>query len=210
MTRAGRSIRGRVRVLAVLAAVLAVSPVAACGSGDAGGAGPAGHGPSVASEPGPPGSEDPSATASGSDGVEPASGPWVGWPQVRIRAPEGWRTKRQFAVKTAQRPDGPDLLMVAATPAIDGLEPTRATLRRLAREVLRLDYYDGEPDVELDASMAGRPAYRITGSTPLGDGISYGTVHDDHIIDVTFQLHRTPEGERDELVESVLATLEYR
>ena len=62
--------------------------------------------------------------------------------------------------------------------------------------------------VQPPTTMAGLPAFHVAGRVAGDDSEEFGLIHDGEIVSVEFVFLRGPEAGRQELIESVLATVE--
>jgi hypothetical protein len=160
------------------------------------------------SESGDP-SESTADGASPAPAVEPATGPRLETPHARARAPEGWGRRQTAFGVDSQMPGGSDAVTLSEGPAPPGAEPTRGALRAAAKGQLQLGL-TRNPSLDLDAKLAGRPAFKLTGHDRHGRKVQWTTIYEDSLVTISFLLQDTPKAEREELVESVLSTFEYR
>lgn len=198
-------------LLPAAAAVTILALGAAC-SGDPG-VEPApdpSSGGATSSTAGSPGATDP--TGSVEPTVAPATGPRLSMPHARLRIPAGWYVGDQLVTshKDGQDPDSTSLLSLGETPAL-GSTADLTELRRNALDVARRVYPmtpEQRPDVEVD----GVEMYHLEGRVqPLNWESEFGAIVDDHVVVLRFHLSpRTPLTERRQLVDSVLATFEWR
>jgi hypothetical protein len=167
----------------------------------------------------PASSESPSATDSPTESteptepteppatVEPATGPPLTVKDVSLRMPEGWHLDNDDAsfLVVGAADDRTAIVNLGSFPSLD----PNASLGRLARSTLRTGGYSNGK-VLPEATMAGRPAFHVTGDV-VGDWTEeFGLIHDGEIVSVEFVFRRGPKAGRQELIDSVLATVELR
>lgn len=161
----------------------------------------------------PPASESPSATDSTTEPtddpatVEPASGPPLTVKGVSLRMPEGWHLDNDEAsfLVVGAADDRTAIVNLGSFPSLD----PDVSLRRLAQSTLRTGSYSNGTILP-EATMAGQPAFHVTGDV-VGDWTEeFGLIHDGEIVSVEFVFLRGPKTGRQELIESVLATVELR
>jgi len=187
----------RVRRTTVTLLCCAVLPLTGCGD-DEPGADPSAVAPTT-STASPSASEEPRT-----DGVPPASGITIEGDQYRVRIPKGWKADEELlGVVFTYNPDNTDVIAVTS---VDG---AAASLDEAARIAVKGSGVAGTRRVD-DTTLGGLPAYHLT-ATPVGEkvyeelGLSVG----DQLVSIAFDI-RAPEGEREALMSSVLATFEWK
>ena len=162
----------------------------------------------------PPASESPSATDSSTEPteptddpatVEPATGPPLTLKGVSLRMPEGWHLDNDDAsfLVVGAADDRTAIVNLGSFPSLD----PNVSLMRLARSTLRTGSYSNGKILP-EATMGGRPAFHVTGDV-VGDWTEeFGLLHEGEIVSVEFVFLRGPKTGRQELIESVLATVE--
>ena len=162
----------------------------------------------------PPTSESPSATDSTTEPteptddpatVEPAAGPPLTLKGVSLRMPQGWHLDNDDAsfLVVGAADDRTAIVNLGSFPSLD----PNVSLMRLARSTLRTGGYSNGKILP-EATMAGRPAFHVTGDV-VGDWTEeFGLLHEGEIVSVEFVFFRGPKTGRQELIESVLATVE--
>ncbi|ABL80758.1 MULTISPECIES: hypothetical protein [unclassified Nocardioides] len=204
------------------AAVVAVLTLGtACSGGDPSGAAPPDPSPggassSAAGSPGATGPADPTdgpdSTASAAPTVAPATGPQLSMPHARLRIPKGWFVGDQLVTtqKDGQDPGSTSLLSLGETPAFG----STAGPTELGRNSLKVSrrIYPMTPKQLPNAVLDGVEMYHLEGrAQPLNWQSEYGVIIDDRIIVLRFQLYaRIPPAERQRIVDSVLATFEWK
>ncbi len=156
--------------------------------------------PSEPTEPtGPTGPTDDPAT------VEPATGPPLTVKGVSLRMPEGWHLDNDDAsfMVVGAADDRTAIINLGSFPSLD----PDVSLRRLARSTLRTGGYSNGK-VLPEATMAGRPAFHVTGDVAGDWTEEFGLIHEGEIVSVEFVFRRGPKAGRQELIDSVLATVE--
>lgn len=196
------------------AAVTVLVLGAACSDGPGGESSPGpSSGGATSSAAGSPGGTDPTGpTGSPEPTVAPATGPRLSMPHARLRIPAGWYVGDQLVAshQDGQDPGSTSVLSLGETPAL-GSTADLTELRRNALNVARRVYPmtpRPRPDVEVD----GVEMYHLEGRVqPLNWESEFGVIVDDHIIVLRFHLSpRIPLAQRHQLVDSVLATFEWR
>lgn len=193
---------GRCRTALVGAALLSLL-LAGCG----GEASSSGNDPSAA----PGGSDDATSSTSPSPTVAPATGGVVDTTFFSAHVPKGWPVAElvpDFST-VADDPDGNSAVAfgIAKTYGYD------FKLAQLARNTLTSSSWTNKDlDVDLHSSLAGEPAYRLSGPLSGGDHVvAYGVDHEDRHITVIFELYPPlSQRQRSQLVDSVLATWQWK
>lgn len=137
--------------------------------------------------------------------VAPATGPTLKVKAVSLRMPEGWAVDNDDAsfLVVGAADDGTALINLSSFPALN----PDASLDRLARSTVKTGGYP--PDSVLPpTTMAGQPAFHVAGEVGGDYSEEFGLIHDGEIVSVEFVLWRGPKTGWDEMVESVLATVE--
>ena len=191
---------GRCRTALVGAALLSLL-LAGCG----GEASSSGNHPSAA-----PGAA--TSSASSSPTVAPATGGVVDTSFFSAHAPKGWPVDEMV----------PDFFTVAGDPdggsaVAFGIAKTYNndfTLAQLSRQAIgtHSNWISKDLDVDLHSSLAGEPAYRLSG--PLSGGghvVAYGVDYQDRHVTVFFELYAPlSRRQRSQVVDSVLATWQWK
>ncbi|WP_156887135.1 hypothetical protein [Nocardioides sp. CF8] len=141
--------------------------------------------------------------------VDPATGPRLAVRGLSVNAPAGWRATRPYAVMASAVPPGATetIASVYRFPnsglfTVDELGDSYRSQGRAKFKLKRLE------DVELD----GQTSFHVAGKANPGEYFeTFGSiVNDDHLL-IFFEFH---DGEdkatRDEIIASVLATVDYR
>ena len=187
----------------VVAMALAASLMLAGCSDDAKGDGPSAS-PSSSSASASPTTE-PSPTAEPS--VTPASGPRLALEDVEIRLPEGWSVDNDDAsflvVGTADDRSG--IINLSSFPALN----PDVSIARLGQITADKGGFPRD-SVQPETTMAGLPAYHVAGPVAGDDSEQFGVLHDGDIVTVEFVFRRGPKDGRQELIDSVLATVQFR
>jgi hypothetical protein len=137
--------------------------------------------------------------------VEPATGPPLKVKGVSLRLPEGWHVDNTDAsfLHVGAADDRSGVINLGSFPALD----PDVSLNRLARSTIRTGGY--EPgEILPETTVAGRPAFHVAGPVAGDPSEEFGLVHDGEIVSVEFVFFRGPAAGRQELIESVLATVE--
>lgn len=138
------------------------------------------------------------------DGVTPASGITIDGDQYRVTIPKGWKADKELlGVVFTYDPDNTDVIAVTS---VDGA-PT--SLDEAARIAVKGSGVAGTRRVE-DTTLGGLPAYHLT-ATPVGEKVyeEFGLSVGDQLVSIAFDI-RAPDGERQALMDSVLATFEWK
>ncbi|WP_198016941.1 hypothetical protein [Nocardioides sp. CF8] len=189
-----------------LASLMCVAGLAACGGDDDAGADPAD--PSTTSTESTEASTQ-SASESPSPSVAPATGPRIAVRGVRANAPEGWVATPAYAVMSGAAPRDAigTTVYVFRFPnsgqlTLDGLGEESRRSGGWKFPLKRLD------DLELD----GQPAFHVAGKSNPGEHVErFGAILNDDRLTVTFEfLNGEDKATRDEIIASVLATVDYR
>lgn len=154
------------------------------------------------------GSAPTSPAASNTFGVEPASGPVIETDAFRLNVPAGWEVAEQVSsfVSLATRQDGVGELSLGYLEAADG-----STLGREEATVRKLWIHEG-PQVLPHRTVAGVEMYHLAGAASGGLWIdTLGAPHAGLSVDLTFRHPVSmPKRQRDALVDSVLASIEWK
>jgi hypothetical protein len=164
---------------------------------------PASESPSAADSPTEP--TEPTAPTDDPATVEPATGPPLTVKGVSLRMPEGWHLDNDEAsfMVVGAADDRTAIVNLGSFPSLD----PDVSLGRLARSTLRTGGYSNGK-VLPEATMGGRPAFHVTGDV-VGDWTEeFGLIHEGEIVSVEFVFRRGPKTGRQELIDSVLATVE--
>lgn len=182
------------RVRVAVAAGSAVLLLGGCQDGAASGR------PTVGSSP------TTSSPTSATPSVEPATGPVVEERQFTVRVPRGYVVEdKVFTLTSTRDRSSSDGIYVAAQDA-PGLE----NLSQAVRVVLRSVSVRPKPERVDDVVIGGEPAYHLTGRSGAGNRYhSYGLVRGGQLLQVIFELDG-PDARADGIVDSVLATWEWR
>ena len=165
------------------------------------------------SDAGGAGSEEQSATQTPTEpastpAVAPATGPVIAVRGLRANAPEGWEAKRPYAVMSAAVPMGAigTAVYVYRFPnsglSFDVLVESSRKQSGWKFKLKRLD------DVELD----GQLAFHLAGKVNPGEHIEeFGAIVNEDRLSVNFEfVNGEDKSYRDEVIASVLATVDYR
>lgn len=137
--------------------------------------------------------------------VAPATGPELSVKDVSIRLPEGWavdNTDASFLVVGAAN-DDTGVINLSSFPSLD----PDASIDVLARSTVKTGGYPRDA-VQPPTTMAGQPAFHVAGEVVGDYSEEFGLIHDGEIVSVEFVFFRGPEEGRQELIDSVLATVE--
>ena len=191
---------------AALVAVVLTLVLAACGADSDGATGTGSEAPDTSESSSP--SETPSETPTETEStpvVAPASGPTIKVKGIRVNAPKGWLASMSVAAGQSAYPRG-----VIGTLVGLHLFPNSElfTVEELAVEELgsigarrkRLD----------DLTIDGYQVYHLQGSPEPGVEVErFGTIVNDGRVAIEFRFaNRESRAQRDEIIQSVLATLQ--
>lgn len=189
------------------AAALCVALLTGCADDDPEAADPSDP-TSDASSTSPP--TPPAGSASPTDGaptVVPATGPRLSLDDVEIRLPEQWSVEHDLVgfERAATADDRTAAVFLSSFPALDP-DMTVAQLARTTEEE------DGYPpgSVQAETSLADRPAFHVAGRVAGTYTEEFGVMHDGNIVAVEFVLRHGPDAGLQELIDSVLATVQLR
>lgn len=198
----------RVVVTVVAAAVLGLT---GCGPDESSSAGTGGQSPTgdggestapsaePSSEPSEEASEDPFA------GVVPASGDELVLDSVHARAPKGWDVRKLTSQHVSA---AKDLWFLA----LRQYGPVRSmTLDEEAKQAQRPGVTHGRLARDPDVTVAGQQWFRVSGRSTSDEWVlELGTQHDDSFVRLGFEFPpQVGEAKREELMSSVLATVEW-
>lgn len=189
---------------AVVATTLCLA-LAGCGDDDPEGSEP--REPSSSSgETGSPAPTDASPTDE-EETVPPATGPELAMEAVSLRMPEGWRVDNDDSdiVVVGLADDLTSAIYLSSFPALD----PSVSIAQLARSTQKEGGYP-PGSILPETTLAGQPAFHLAG--PVGGDYSeeLGVLHDGAIISVEFVHRDGPRKGWEELLASVLATVELR
>ena len=148
-----------------------------------------------------------SASASEATGVEPADGPLVESAHASFRVPGGFDVGQEMAgtIPANERGPGRSAITLGEVPAF-GTTDLRTAAAVVARNVAQ----DRPPRRLADSTLDGTPAFHLEGRLDETTWFAaYGAIHDDTVVYVRFDLD-TPAGESRQVVESVLATWQWK
>jgi hypothetical protein len=130
-------------------------------------------------------------------------------PHVSLRAPQGWPAQsRTEYVRLAHDPDNPlQSVFLGDTPRLQEVD-----LHSLGQAAIEGAGWVRKPRIDADATLGGRPAYHLSGPIHEVSTIeAWGGYYEDRVISVLITLDRdTPKAEARALIESVMATFEWR
>ncbi|MFC4785547.1 hypothetical protein ACT8ZV_13790 [Nocardioides sp. MAHUQ-72] len=194
--RAGATRAGSASIALALAALL----LTGCTGSQDSAAGESGRPPSSAT--GSPQSGPPTPS------VPPASGKAVDTSYFTAHVPRGFTvdvTAEDFSIYTYD-PGGRTEISFGITPTY-GKQPT---LDQLAHSTLRHGLWERDPRIADETTLAGEPAYHLTGPVGLGRHTeTYGAAYRDRHIDVTID-SVLPVPELRRLADSVLASWQWK
>jgi hypothetical protein len=155
----------------------------------------------------PTSSGDPSDSPSPSESVAPASGKTVDMKVFDTHVPAGWQVQvsaRNFSVTAYDLKSGDQIAF-----SVVSLAGNDFTLSHLAHQALRLGPWTKTPTIEPETTLAGEPAYHLTGAVGAGGrGESLGAAYKGNDVRVVFQISG-PQTKLDRVRESVLASWQW-
>lgn len=196
----------------VLAAVLLVT-VSACSDDAPPDPEPSSDGSSGSQEPTSPGATTSSPTEPASPSVTPAAGLTVRQGHLSVRAPEGWSKAAEPGMGGFSELVVDDVLQsklfVAELPDLSGGAPV--SLDEQARAAIRSGAFVQDPEIVDPVELGGVEWYHLSGpidSAQYQD--SFGTVAEgfQFTLTLTTGIGILTEAEREELLASILATVE--
>lgn len=156
---------------------------------------------------------DPSATrGAATSSASPATGDRIDTSFFRAHAPKGWPVDEMVPdfFTIAGDPDGGSAVSFGIAKTYDN----HFTLAQLSRQAIgsHSNWISKHLDVDLHSSLAGEPAYRLSGPLPGGGNVvSYGVDHEDRHITVIFELYAPlSRRQRSQVVDSVLASWQWK
>jgi hypothetical protein len=167
--------------------------------------------PDASSEAPSPTTDAPSPTESGltdDPTVSPATGP-VLEPEtggIRLRLPGGWTLDDQQAsfLVNGSAPRGKGRIFVDSFPALD----PDVGLDLLARVSVDNGAFP-RGSIQPHTTMAGVPVYHLAGKVGTEHVEEFGVIQNGDILTISFQMRGIPAHERQPLIDSVLATVEW-
>lgn len=166
----------------------------------------------------PPASPTSAAPTSGSPTTEPsptdepstpapATGPRLALEDVALRLPKGWFVDNDDAsfLVVGAAGDRSATITLSSFPALN----PDVSIARLARITARTGGYP-RGSIRPETTMAGLPAFHVAGWVTGQDTEEFGVLHDGDIVSVEFNFKEGLEVGRQELIDSVLATVEFR
>lgn len=210
LLRDGASLRGLTVVLALALALVLTFVLTACGGDPA--TAPAAEssgaaGTSASSSPGATGAASP--TASPTPTFPPAAGPRLRNRWVELRAPAGWELDPYAGdlMKTAYDPATGDAVYVGGFPV------RSRDLDRLAREARKVVHYLDDAERMPDRLLVDREAFHFEAveRDPRSWNSDFGTYAGGlWAVSINFALKSPSQERRTEIVESVLASIEWQ
>lgn len=139
--------------------------------------------------------------------VEPATGPRLALEDVALRMPEGWtvdENQASFQVNGTS-PNGAGRIYLSSFPSLD----PDVSIARLARITVKNVGYP-KNSIQRETTLAGRPAFHVAGRVAGDDVEQFGTLLDGNVVAVEFVFYRGKDTGRQELIDSVLASVKWR
>lgn len=137
--------------------------------------------------------------------VEPATGPRLSLENAGLRLPEGWKVddaQASFQV-TGTAANRTGQIFLASIPALNP-DVNLEQLTRIAAKTRRLP----KSSIQSPTTLAGMPAYHLSGRAAGDDVEQFGALVDGDILTVEFVWFSGKDTGREELIESVLETVE--
>jgi hypothetical protein len=154
--------------------------------------------------------ESPGST-SASPSVSAATGLPVKIRTVSLTGPEGWvRLADEFANlgRGVRSAEGGSLVGLYSVPSLN----PDATLDEMVATVKELESFQGKPQVHEPVTVNGVECFHVSGDYKDGQHEEeFGTIHDRDEISITFSFAADfPEAERQDIIDSVLASVVWR
>jgi hypothetical protein len=191
------------RTRLILTSLLAAATIllAACGGSD-----------DPKADPSPPssatGSASPTTDTSATSSVTPATGKSVDTSAFTANVPSGWQVQvlsKDFSILAYDPKTGDQVSFYIVSMAGNDF-----TLRQLAGTQVRTGPWSGKPTIEAETTLAGQPAYHLTGEVSDGvKGECLGAPHDGNDVGVIFQVSGS-DAKLQQIEESVLATWQWK
>lgn len=199
MNTTTRSGRCRTALTIALLSVL----LAGCGGNDSA----SGHDATPAAG----GSDGATSSTSPSPTVAPATGHVVHTSFYSAHVPKGWRVDQTIPdfFTAADDPDSSSAVAFGIAKTYNN----HFTLGQLAHQTIRANSWEREHlDVDLHSSLAGEPAYHLSGRLSGGGDVdSYGVSYDARHVTVDFELYAPlSQRQKRQLVDSVLASWQWK
>jgi len=139
--------------------------------------------------------------------VDPATGPPLRLDDVELRLPEQWSVEHDLVgyEKAGSADDHTAAILLSSFPALD----PDATVAQLARSTERTSGYP-RGSVQEPTTVAGLPAFHVAGRVAGTFSEEFGVLHEGNIIGIEFVHRRGSRAHWQELIDSVLATVELR
>ena len=209
MSHLRRRLSGSLSVRVVVLSLSAGLLLAGCSDDDDPGGTP--QTPDPSSESTSSATDDPGPTESGptdDPSVQPATGPVLA-PEtggIRLRLPEEWTLDENQAnfLVNGSGPRGNGRIFLDSFPALD----PDSGLRLLARVSADSGGYP-PGSIQPNTTVGGVPAYHLAGTVGTDPTEEFGAIRNGDILTISFELRGIPEGERQPLIDSVLATVEW-
>jgi hypothetical protein len=137
----------------------------------------------------------------------PAAGEPLSVKKVRLRMPDGWSLDNDDAsyLVVGAADDRTAAIYLSSFPALD----PDVSVARLAKSTQRTGGYPPN-SVQPPTTMAGMPAFHVSGRVAGDYSDEFGLVHDGEIVSVEFVRRSGPKDGWQAMVESVLASVELR
>jgi hypothetical protein len=153
---------------------------------------------------------DPTTSPTPTPSVAPATGPRLDTTDASVRAPEGWLKKHgalSFSIFAADPKSGSSV-------GIEDLHTgeTTTTLDQMAQTVIDGTSYGHKPKRLPNTTLDGIEVYHLAGRIDdLQYLVEYGAIYHNSAVYFSFVLTKTiPNDERQEIVDSVLATFRWK
>lgn len=153
-------------------------------------------------------SSDGSESSSPSVSATPASGKTVDMKLFSTRLPDGWQvnvTSENFSV-LAYDPETGDQISFSVV----SLAGNDFTLEHLADQAVRYGPWSGTPTIEPETTLAGEPAYHLSGPVSGGlRGESLGAAYRGNDVEAVFQVAGS-DARLHQVMDSVLAAWQWQ
>ena len=153
--------------------------------------------------------EDPTSSETPIETVPPATGALLKMPSATVRVPDDWRPMDDliFSMTSASHDNSTSVINLGEI--VSGLnEPTAS---ELAKDWRQDNPYPRDPKVLPPVEIDGVEMYHVAGQVDELLWLEeYGAVVDQFRVTLEFQFSSVPRKERDEIIDAVLQTFQWR
>jgi hypothetical protein len=153
-------------------------------------------------------SDQPTVSTSPTESATPAAGKTVDMKVFSTQVPAGWKvnvTAKDFSV-LAYDPETSDAISFSVV----SLAGNDFTLDHLARQAVRYGPWSKTPTIEPETTLAGEPAYHLSGPVEGGlRGESLGSSYDGNNVAAVFQVAGS-SAKLHSIMQAVLATWQWK